>query len=143
MKKLKLILVLFIIGCFIESGYSRQIEKNRIKPKNKHIYLFLAKKIDEHKVEIIIYSPEKNKIIFKQNFVQDDFVEYTASTSTGSNHAYQYNYITKEVYFITRGGSENDGKCQNKDGTCYCPEYIKLIYFQAKQINLKFMWEDG
>lgn len=82
-------------------------------------------------LSILIFSPEKNKVVISKKIQLDDPLGSASTNSSGVNNSVQYNSKTHEIFFSTTGYSEYDGSCINKDGTCTSRLY-KISLGQTK-----------
>lgn len=102
-----IVIVLVIIGYFAWPKSQNEIRNE-----------LLIATVDNYNLHIVFFDPIKNQILNSRKIFLDSYLSDSSTNSHGSNDSVQFNPRTKEVFFFTKGYSDYDGSCINKDGTC-------------------------
>lgn len=122
MKKILLLtfLMLFTISCSNQDLVTSVEEDINTAEANSGESVFWAEQPEyDGPISLKIFDLDTQSEVFQKEIQLVDPIGPSTTGSYGSNYAVQYNSVTEDIFFFTRGGSMGMGdECVNKDETC-------------------------
>lgn len=102
--------------------------------------LFVATKSSGNKLDIYQYDTVSNQAVQTKTILASSPDLITSSSGGwGANQAVQYDNNTGDIYYITKGSSDYDGRCINDDKTCL----NRLYKINSNSDSIIKLWESS